>query len=126
HASVEELAGSLQHGRPGTDTAMDSGAKAVFTSFLWQNNVRVALLAFFLGAAAGVPTAWLLLYNGLLLGVYSRAFHDGGLAMEWWAWILPHGITELLAIVLLAGGGLWIGRTILAPGEVGRAEALRA
>lgn len=125
YARTEELAASLQHGRSGTATEMSGGAKAFFTAILWQNNTRVALLAFFLGAAAGIPTMLLVLMNGLLLGIYTRAFHDRGLAYEWWAWILPHGVTELLAIVLLAGGGLWIGRLVVAPGEVSRATALR-
>jgi hypothetical protein len=65
------------------------------------------------------------MYNGLILGVYSATFVSNGLAYPWWAWILPHGVTELLAVVLLSGGGLWIGHRMIAPGKVSRLEALR-
>jgi uncharacterized membrane protein SpoIIM required for sporulation len=61
----------------------------------------------------------------LFLGVYSATFHAHGLAAEWWAWILPHGVTEILAIVLLSGGGLFLGRQIVAPGARTRRRALQ-
>ena len=64
--------------------------------------------------------------NGALLGVYTATFVRHDLTYEWWAWILPHGVTELLAIVLSAGGGLYIGYTILVPGRQTRAQALAA
>jgi uncharacterized membrane protein SpoIIM required for sporulation len=113
------LAGRAGHGEMGT------GVKATFASFLWAHNTRVALLCFFAGILLGVPTLLLVLYNGVLLGVYTATFHRAGLAYEWWAWILPHGVTELLAVVLAAGGGLLIGHTLTAPGSVSRLQALR-
>jgi len=121
-ADRERLRQTLLHGRAGE---MDADAKAVFAAFLWQNNTRVGLLCFFLGFLCGLPTVLLLVYNGALLGTYTHTFHRAGLAYEWWAWLLPHGVTELLAIVLLAGGGLWIGHMLLAPGTRSRRERLR-
>jgi uncharacterized membrane protein SpoIIM required for sporulation len=124
YATTEELRETLLTGRD-PDAPMATGEKAQFASFLWQNNTRVALLAFFAGFFAGVPTVFLLLTNGLHIGVYSATFHSHGLATEWWAWILPHGVTEFLAIILLAGGGLYLGRQIIAPGARTRRAALR-
>jgi len=63
--------------------------------------------------------------NGAFLGVYTHTFHSSGLAWEWWAWLLPTVSTELLAIVLLSGGGLFIGHQIVSPGRKSRADALR-
>ncbi|MBX3472179.1 MAG: stage II sporulation protein M [Planctomycetes bacterium] len=126
YATRDELLATLTAGRP--DDARGghgAGEKAVFAAFLWQNNTRVALLGFFAGPLAGLPTAAVLLFNGMILGSYSHTFVSHGLAWEWWAWILPHGVTELLAIVLLAGGGLWLGRLMVAPGDRSRREALR-
>lgn len=124
-ASRDELRETLLHGRPGQPTEIGEGEKAFFASFLWQHNTRVGALAFFSGFLAGIPTVLLVLYNGLILGVYSAAFHRHDLAFEWWAWILPHGVTEFLAIVLLSGGGLLIGYRVIAPGNLSRARALR-
>ncbi|MCO5165508.1 MAG: stage II sporulation protein M [Planctomycetes bacterium] len=126
YATKDELLKTLRAGRPDDgEGGHGAGEKAVFAAFLWQNNTRVALLAFFAGPLAGVPTGAVLLFNGMVLGSYSHTFVSRGLAWEWWAWILPHGVTELLAIVLLAGGGLWLGRLMVAPGDRSRREALR-
>ncbi|RMG15827.1 MAG: stage II sporulation protein M [Planctomycetota bacterium] len=132
YASREELRESLLAGRPHDDAGSDAedhvasrGEKTLFAAFLWQNNTKVALLSFFAGFLLGLPTVYVLLMNGALLGAYSHTFHQHGLAYEWWAWILPHGVTELGAIVVLAGGGLYLGHTLLDPGEGGRAAALR-
>lgn len=121
YATEAELLATLRDGRE-----MGSGRKAAFAAQLWQNNTKVALIAYFLGFLACVPTVLALGMNGLMLGTYSFTFHQKGLAYEWWAWILPHGITEMLSIVLLAGGGLMVGHRVIAPGERTRAEALRA
>ena len=105
--------------RAGLDMSFESGntenlgGKTMFSAFLWQNNVRVALLAFISGFFLGLPTLFLLFFNGLSLGAMTYSFHHRNLDYEWWAWILPHGVTELLAIILLAGGGLWMGRILL-------------
>jgi uncharacterized membrane protein SpoIIM required for sporulation len=135
YASRAELLASLRQGQPlerqpGATSEEEPrvaglGEKSVFAALLWQNNTKVALISFFSGLLAGLPTALLVARNGSLLGTYSRLFHDQGLALEWWAWILPHGVTELLALVLLAGGGLWIGRIMLLPGRTSRREAFR-
>jgi len=124
YAGREELRATLRAGRD-PDQPVDGGEKALFASFLWQHNTKVALLCFFSGLLAGIPTILLLLYNGLSLGVYAATFHGHGLGKEWWAWILPHGVTEMLAIVLLAGGGLYLGRQIVAPGMRTRRRALQ-
>jgi uncharacterized membrane protein SpoIIM required for sporulation len=124
-ATRDQLLASLLYGRPGLPREMREGEKAIFASFLWQHNTRVGLLAFFGGFLAGVPTVLLELFNGLHLGVYSAAFHRHDLQWEWWAWLLPHGVTEILAIILLSGGGLLIGYRVIVPGNLSRIEALK-
>jgi len=125
YADRAELRRTLRRGRDG-DERIHGGSHALFASFLWQHNTKVALVCFFAGLLAGVPTILLLLTNGLLLGVYTATFARHGLAGEWFAWIGPHGVTEMLAVVLLSGGGLFLGRLVVAPGDRTRADALRA
>jgi uncharacterized membrane protein SpoIIM required for sporulation len=123
YASRADLLETLHHGREGE---VSGGEKAGFAAMLWANNTRVAIFALFLGVLWGLPTALLVFYNGAMLGAYTYTFHSRGLALDWWAWILPHGITELGAIVLLAGTGLWIGKQMISPRLATRVDTMRS
>lgn len=123
-ADRETLLSTLHAGRGGDTFEMGYGSKTAFATFLWLHNTKVALLSCFGGLVAGVPTTILLLFNGAFLGVYTATFHRHDLAYDWWAWILPHGVTELLAVVLLSGAGIYVGYTLLAPGTRTRVDAL--
>jgi uncharacterized membrane protein SpoIIM required for sporulation len=97
----------------------------VFAGSLFANNTRVGLLSLASGVLAAVPTVLLLLYNGLTLGGFGAIFMRGPEWLQFLAWIVPHAIPELLAIVLCSAGGLTLGVAVIAPGRVGRAVALR-
>jgi len=100
------------------------GRLGAFASFLFTHNARVGMLAFALGFAAGVPVFFLLFTNGLTLGAFAALHHSRGLAVDFWGWILPHGVTELGAIVLCGAAGLAVGRAVVFPGRRARIEAL--
>jgi uncharacterized membrane protein SpoIIM required for sporulation len=100
------------------------GDFALFSAFLFSHNSQVVFLCFALGAALGLPVAYVLFLNGASLGAMSQIHHAHGLAADWWGWLLPHGVTELLAIVLAGGAGLELGRTIVFPGTMRRVDAL--
>jgi uncharacterized membrane protein SpoIIM required for sporulation len=119
-AAVEFLEDSLVSGR-------DSGAggKTVFAGFLWQHNVKVGLLSFALGAAAGIPTILLLLYNGMMIGAMSAVFLKADLGLSWFAWLAGHGVTEIMALLFAGAGGLVLGRAVLWPGPRSRRQALQ-
>lgn len=97
-----------------------------FTSFLFSHNAGVGFLCFAAGFLAGVPVLLLLLTNGLLLGAMSALFASRGLAAEFWTWVLPHGVTELLAVALCGAAGLAVGRALVVGGRHGRIHALAA
>ncbi|MDG1499545.1 MAG: stage II sporulation protein M [Planctomycetota bacterium] len=118
-ASVQSLRESLSSGRDASNTEL-----ATFSGQLWQHNSRVALFSFGLGALAGIPTVILILLNGLMLGAMSKVFVDAGLAVEWFAWLIGHGVTELGALVLAAAAGLIFGRAVVSPGSLTRGKAL--
>ncbi len=118
-ASPLELQESLTAGRDSS-----TGSKTVFFGFLWQHNVKISLLAFALGVLAGIPTALLIFYNGMLLGAMTSVFQSAGLGTAWWAWIAGHGVTELTAIVFAGGAGFVLGEAVLWPKNRSRAEAL--
>jgi uncharacterized membrane protein SpoIIM required for sporulation len=101
-------------------------ALATFASFLFSNNARIGILAFAVGFLFGVPVFALMLYNGLILGAMAALYHGRGLSMELWAWLLPHGVTELGAVALCGGAGLVLAHAIVFPGRHGRLESLAA
>ena len=102
------------------------GGKFVFAAFLFSHNFKVGLLSMALGILAAVPTVILIFYNGMILGAFATVHHQAGIVSEMWAWILPHGITEIGAIVLCGGIGLQLGWAIVSPGMYSRSESLKS
>ena len=54
-----------------------------------------------------------------------RLFIGKGLGFEMGGWLIIHGATELLAIVLAGAAGLHIGRAVAFPGALTRVDAAR-
>lgn len=104
----------------------DADAMATFASFLFSHNARIGIFAFALGFVAGIPVYILLLLNGLILGAFSALYHSRGLGLDWWGWVLPHGVTELLAVVLCGGAGLVLAQSVIFPGRWTRLQNLAA
>jgi uncharacterized membrane protein SpoIIM required for sporulation len=119
-STAQQLEEALRSGRE-----HGGGMKFFFASYLFQNNLKVGVLAMGLGALAGIPTVLLLVYNGMILGGFTALYLRAGITTEFWAWILPHGVTEILAIILCGGVGLALGAAIVRPGLLTRAESLR-
>jgi uncharacterized membrane protein SpoIIM required for sporulation len=93
-------------------------------AFIIQNNIRVALICFAGGVFLGIPTAFVLLSNGWMLGTVAAAVRLGGYDVQFWSLIVPHGVLELSVIVISGGTGLMLGDAILRPGQLRRGEAL--
>jgi uncharacterized membrane protein SpoIIM required for sporulation len=95
------------------------------SSFILRNNIQVAFLAFGSGMLAGLPTLWVLVVNGLILGGLSGLTAHYGIGFELWTFIIGHGVIELSVIFMAGGSGLALGWAILHPGLRPRREALR-
>lgn len=118
-ATREVLEQTLQGG--------DSGeGLSIFAAYLFSNNSAVAILAFALGFAFGIPTLLLLVFNMAGLGAMLWLFTDAGLGWEFAAWLSIHGTTELFAILLAGSAGLHIGRAMAFPGKGSVLEAASA
>ena len=119
--------GGMSGGRtPGADPSAlreslapqaDAEGLSTFAAYLFSNNSGVAIMAFALGFAFGIPTLLLLVYNMAVLGAMMWVFVDAGLGYEFGAWLAVHGTTELGAILLAGAAGLHVGRTMAFPGN---------
>jgi len=88
-----------------------------FAAYLFSNNAGVAIMAFALGFAFGIPTLLLLVHNTAGLGAMLWLYHGAGLTLDFAGWISVHGTTELFAILLAGAAGLHIGRSMAFPGD---------
>jgi uncharacterized membrane protein SpoIIM required for sporulation len=113
-ATTESLRATLY------STLHDSDELAQFSSFLFTHNTQVGFLCFSLGFLAGIPVFFLLFTNGLLLGAFAALFHSRGLGVDIWGWLLPHGVTEILALIICGAAGLALGHAVLLPGRFPR------
>jgi uncharacterized membrane protein SpoIIM required for sporulation len=101
----------------------DSDPLTTFAAYLFTHNAQIALFAFALGFAFGVPTAMLLVYNGLTLGALVEIYVSKGLGAMLGGWLIIHGSTELFAITLAGAAGFRIGMAVGFPGRASRLES---
>jgi uncharacterized membrane protein SpoIIM required for sporulation len=99
--------------------------KPMAASGIMTNNITVGFLMFAAGITAGLGTLWMLITNGLLMGVLAVATARAGMALQLWDFVAAHGALELPAIFIAAGAGLEIARGLLFPGILPRKESLR-
>ena len=93
------------------------GKLPVSASFLFVHNSKVGMLCFALGFVAGVPVVYLLFCTGLMLGAMVALYASRGLGAEFWAWVLPHGVTEIGALCLCGAAGMVLGVSLVFPGR---------
>ena len=103
-----------------------SDSAAAFSGWLFTHNIEVSFLVFALGLTFGVGTIALLFFNGVPLGALAAEYYQDGQSMFFWAWILPHGVTELTVVSIAGAAGLIIARGLWLPGRRSRAAALAA
>ena len=115
-ASAETLRDTLYHDG-------DANGLGVFATFLFSHNSKVAMFCFALGFAFCIPTAFLLLYNGFILGSFIAIFSEKGLGFEVGGWLIIHGATEVFAIILAGAASIHIGKAVAFPGELTRTES---
>ncbi len=102
-------------------------ANQIGSSQILTNNILVSLMAFAYGAFFGIGTIYVLISNGLsiggALGVCFRANPVFGSDLV--TFMVGHGVIELSCIFIAGGAGLLIGYSIINPGNLSRADALK-
>jgi uncharacterized membrane protein SpoIIM required for sporulation len=98
--------------------------KPLASSAIMTNNLSVSFGAFAGGMLGGLGTIYMMIFNGVLIGVVSVACHRAGLSLSLWSFVAPHGVLELPAIFIAGGAGLLLAKGLIAPGILPRRDAL--
>jgi uncharacterized membrane protein SpoIIM required for sporulation len=98
--------------------------RPLMASGIITNNVRVAVACFAGGVFLGVGSLVLLAFNGLSIGAFAGHFANVGLLDYLLTFILGHGALELFAIWVAGAAGFLLGRSVVAPGDLSRGDAL--
>jgi uncharacterized membrane protein SpoIIM required for sporulation len=96
----------------------------VASTFLFTNNISVALLAFAGGLSFGVVTACILFQNGFMLGVVFKLCANYGLLGALFGFIASHGLLEVSSIIVSGAAGFVAANGLLNPGSFSRIDAL--
>jgi len=104
----------------------EAGGDWQMFGFYIFNNIGIGFRCFGAGILAGVGSAFVLVYNGLLIGGVAGHLTRVGLGHNFWPFVCTHSAFELTGIVLAGAAGLRLGLGWLAPGRMTRLEALRA
>jgi uncharacterized membrane protein SpoIIM required for sporulation len=89
-----------------------------------SNNLRVCFLGYVTGLMAGIGTLWVLLKNGVMMGVFQSFFHLHGLLIDSFLVIWMHGALEISSLVIGSGAGFTLARGLLFPGTFTRMQSL--
>ncbi|MHC4661156.1 MAG: stage II sporulation protein M [Planctomycetota bacterium] len=110
----------------GTEGVESAGTAAFFSSFLFTHNIKICIFYFALGITFGIGTAILIFYNGTVIGSIMMLYLTDGEIVFFLAWILPHGVIELVCLLISGGGGFIIARGMMFRGNVTLRESMRA
>jgi len=100
------------------------GIKPLASSAIMTNNMSVAFTTFALGITAGLGTVYMMVFNGLLIGVIGVACWMSGMSLQLWSFVAPHGVLELPAIFIAGGAGFRVAQGLLFPGVLPRRDSL--
>ncbi|GAB5408001.1 MAG: stage II sporulation protein M [Balneolaceae bacterium] len=109
---------NIEEGDPlaiyGMHTQMDMFFQITF------NNIRVSFVNFILGIFTVFGTAWVMLKNGVMVGVFITFFDGYDLLSEAMLVIFIHGALELSAITISGAAGFVLGNSFIFPGTYKR------
>lgn len=114
---------TIEQRRMWTDSIV--AMKPVAASQITTNNLTVTFATFASGITVIGPF-YMMLMNGILIGVIGAATWKAGMALSLWSFVAGHGSLELPAIFIAAGAGLDIARGLVFPGLLTRKASLAA
>ncbi len=117
---------TLENIRKGTPMAVyDSEAEPTMFLGITLNNIQVSFNIFISGLLTSFFPGFMLMQNGMMIGVFDTFFFKQGLLTEALLATMLHGTLELSAIVVAGAAGFAIGNGWLFPGTLSRMESFR-
>ena len=89
------------------------------------NNILVAFRTFILGVIAAVGTLGILIYNGIMVGVFQYFFIERDLFWESFLTIWQHGTIEISSIIIAGCAGMTMGKGLLYPGTLTQLQSFQ-
>ena len=108
----------------GADLGLPVSQAGALASSIFTHNITVAFLALAGGMTGGLLTGYLLLTNGLMLGVVGGLAEGTGNSSIFVQLIVPHGLLELSAITVASAAGFRLAAAFIVPGALSRTDAL--
>ncbi len=119
---AEQAAQRLAEGR--SYAQAEGEQRPVIAAAIISNNIQVSFGVFVGGLTCGLLTGWLLIANGMMLGLGFGLFKNYGALDYLTTFVAGHGVLELTAIFISAGAGFRLAKAIIAPGDRTRKDAL--
>lgn len=121
-SGVTEMINANEHWWKGLNDANQVGASQIMS-----NNILVTIRAFALGAFFGVGAFYDLAFEGARLGsVFAACYKlNPPFGNELASFVVGHGVIELSCIFFCGGAGMMIGYSLIDPGDLTRAHAVK-
>ena len=110
---------------PGQSLGLTVDQESAMASQIFTNNIFVTFEAFAGGLLLGAGSLYVLLQNGVMLGVVGGLAIGSGNGRPFFELVTAHGVLELSCIIVAGSAGLRVGWSIIDPGNRTRGEALR-
>jgi uncharacterized membrane protein SpoIIM required for sporulation len=89
------------------------------------NNVLVAFRTFIFGVLLAIGSVAMIIYNGIMIGVFQYFFYEKGLFVPSFLAIWLHGTLEISSIIIAGGAGITLGKGLIFPGTYSRLQAFQ-
>jgi uncharacterized membrane protein SpoIIM required for sporulation len=93
------------------------GWKTTFSTELMTHNTKVAIFTLALGMTWGFGTLVMLFYNGVILGAVAVDYIRAGETQFLFAWLMPHGVIEIPAILIAGQAGFLLAGALIGRGS---------
>lgn len=116
---------TLDNIRNGDPMAIYKDSKEIDMAFAISiNNVKVSILSYVGGFFMGLGSLYILIQNGIMVGVFQYFFIQHGIGIHSASTIWLHGTLEISCIIIACGAGLSLGMSYLFPGRRTRLQNL--
>ncbi len=113
---------TIEHHKMWTESII--GVEPQESSSIMTNNITVCFLTFAAGVTAGVGTIYMLIQNGIMMGVVAAVCAKHGMSLNLWSFVAAHGSLELPSIFIAGAAGLRLGAGIVFPGYLRRKDSI--